>query len=425
MATSPQAPVVDGRQARPAVCEARARGALDVRDAPAARPAAPRGMWRARWWCPCRPATTWASHTDPPPLDRVTRAAGQPDPAWTQQVPPGPDGRQRHLSAVWNMVLESRGVQGTFRISFPYPIVVRGGANLPAGQELVGMFAYRLVSGHWRVQTGVWRIGEEGTVTTAGVFGLNVLTGWEQRRPEWADVAWPAMHVHLGRQRKMGVADVIDVEEQDEPPTRKRKGRPPQGDTEPPPPPKAARTATPAERAVRAEQAEPVAGRGRRGVVQEWMEQQRAGAWEARAISAEAANRDLEARLSRANEDRRDPESRLADVTKERDRLAAEVKTLERDLATSRKAKPAAQPAEAVERPEGAEAPPGDRGGGGSAAGVRYLLAGAQAWHAQAEACAGQMSAVSTGLRMAMLGSGKPVDVESVPPDTPKVSAAL
>ena len=62
-------------------------------------------------------------------------------------------------------------MQGTLRISFPCPIVVRGGANLPAGLELVGMFAYRLVSGHWRVQTGV--------VTTAGVFGLNVLTGWE------------------------------------------------------------------------------------------------------------------------------------------------------------------------------------------------------------------------------------------------------
>ena len=160
----------------------------------------------------------------------------------------------------------------------------------------------------------------------------------------------------------MGVADVIDVEEQDEPPTRKRKGRP-QGDTEPPPP-KAPRTATPAERAVRAEQAEPVAGRGQRGVVHEWVEQQRAGVWEARAISAEAANRDLEARSSRANEDRRDCESRLADVAKERDRLAAKVKTLERDLATLRKAKPAAQAAQAGERPEGAEAPPGDRGGG-------------------------------------------------------------
>ena len=117
---------------------------------------------------------------------------------------------------------------------------------------------------------------------------------------------------------------------------------------------------------MRAEQAEQVAGRGVRGVVHEWVEQQLAGAWEARAINVEAANRDLEAHLSRANEDRRDSESRLADVTKERDRLATKVKTLERDLATLRKAKPAAQPAEAVERPEGAEAPPSDGGGGGA-----------------------------------------------------------
>ena len=63
-------------------------------------------------------------------------------------MPPGPDGRQRHLSAVWDMELESRGVQGTLRVSFPCPIVLRGGGNVPAGQELVGMFAYRLVSGH-------------------------------------------------------------------------------------------------------------------------------------------------------------------------------------------------------------------------------------------------------------------------------------
>ena len=177
---------------------------------------------------------------------------------------------------------------------------------------------------------------------------------------------------------------------------------------------------------MRAEQAEPVGGRGQRGVVQEWVDQQRAGAWEARAMSAEAANRDLEARLSRANEDRRDCESRLADVTKERDRLATKVKTLERYVATLRRAKQAAQPAEAVERAEGAEAPtpPGDRGGA-SAAGVRYLLAGAQAWHAQAEACAGQMSAVSTGLRMGMLGSGQQVHVDSVAPNAPKATAAM
>ena len=143
------------------------------------------------------------AHNDPP-LDRVTLAARQPDPAWTQQVPPGPDGRQRHLSAVRDMVLESRGVQGTFRISFPCPIVVRGGANMPAGQELVGMFAYRLVSWHWRVQTGVARTGEAGTVTTAGVFGPNVLTVWEQRRAEWVDVAWLAMPRSCGEAAEDG-----------------------------------------------------------------------------------------------------------------------------------------------------------------------------------------------------------------------------
>ena len=44
-------------------------------------------------------------------------------------MPPGPDGWQRHLSAVWDIVLESRGVQGTLRISFPCLIVVRGGGG--------------------------------------------------------------------------------------------------------------------------------------------------------------------------------------------------------------------------------------------------------------------------------------------------------
>ena len=201
-------------------------------------------------------------------------------------------------------------------------------------------------------------------MTTAGVFGLNVLTGWDQRGRSgqtWHGLPCASMWGGSGR---WGWLTSLTSRSRTNPPPASGKGAP--KGTRSPPPPKAPRTATPAERAVRAEQAEPVAGRGQRGVVHEWVEQQRAGAWEARAINAEAANRDLEARLSRANEDRRDSESRLADVTKERDRLAAKVKTLsmERDLATSRKAKPAAQAAQAVERPEGAEAPPGERGGG-------------------------------------------------------------
>ena len=75
-------------------------------------------------------------------------------------------------------------MQGTLRISFPLPIVVMWGSNPPERHELVGLFAYRPVSGHWRVQMGLARIGEEGTVTKAGVFGMNVVTGWEKRRLE-------------------------------------------------------------------------------------------------------------------------------------------------------------------------------------------------------------------------------------------------
>ena len=101
------------------------------------------------------------THTEPP-LDRVTLAARQLDPVWTQKVPPGPDGRQRHLSAVWDMVSESRGVQGTLRISFTCAIEVTGGSNLPEGQELVGLFAYRLVSGHWRCRPGCRGLGRRG-----------------------------------------------------------------------------------------------------------------------------------------------------------------------------------------------------------------------------------------------------------------------
>ena len=291
---------------------------------------------------------------------------------------PGPDGRQRHLSAVWDVALEARGVQGTLRISFPCPIVVMGGSNLPEGQELVGMFAYRLVSGHWRVQTGVARTWEEGTVTTAWVLGLNVITGWQQRKAEWVDVAWLAMRVHVGRQRKGGI-DVIDVEGEDDAPPHplgpEAESPPPQGDTNAPPQ-KAPRTATPEERA------EPAAGRGQRGAVGEWVEQQhqlqRAGAGEVRAMSAEAANCDLDARLSRANDDRRATETRLAEVTKERDRLVTRVKTLERDLGTARKATgaPAKPLAYTGEGAEGTEGPPVERAGRGGGGGAMPPVSG-------------------------------------------------
>ena len=81
VAPSPQAPAVDGHQARPAVCAVWGRSALGVREA--ARPAPPGGIWRARWWCPSRPATRWARPTPTPPW------TGSPWPPGSR-IPPGP-----------------------------------------------------------------------------------------------------------------------------------------------------------------------------------------------------------------------------------------------------------------------------------------------------------------------------------------------
>ena len=115
-------------------------------------------------------------------------------------------GAGRGHGAVWELAVEAQGkrVRADLRIPFPYPLVIRGGSKVPAGLELVGMFAYRLVSGHWKVQTGVARIGEEGTVTRAGIIAVAAVTGREKRRAKWMYVAWLAMRVHVRRMRSEG-----------------------------------------------------------------------------------------------------------------------------------------------------------------------------------------------------------------------------
>ena len=57
-------------------------------------------------------------------------------------------------------------------------------------------------------------------------------------------------------------------------------------------------------------------------------------------------------------------------------------------------------------------------------AGTRFLLAVAQAWHVQAEAVHGQMSAVATGLPMALLQKQMDMEVGRVAPDLANVPAA-
>ena len=150
--------------------------------------------------------------------------------------------------------------------------------------------------------------------------------------------------------------------------------------------------------------------------------QQRA-TWEVGVITAEAAQRHLEARSSKANEDRRAAETQCAAVRRDKDRLAARVKALEQDLAAARRLPGGRAPGEVAEGEP--ESPAADRGvEAPNAAGAQFLFAGAQAWHAHAEAAPKQMSAVATGLRMALLTSCQAVGVAHVAPDLGQVTAA-
>ena len=106
-------------------------------------------------------------------------------------------------------------------------------------------------------------------MTTAGMIAVAAVTGWEQRRAEWVDVAWLAMRVHVGRMQDGGgglMSLTLSGRRMPprRPPRQEAKTSPPQADTGPPPS-KAPRTGSPGERA---------AHNRTRGVVDEWVEQQ-------------------------------------------------------------------------------------------------------------------------------------------------------
>ena len=77
------------------------------------------------------------AHLDPP-LARVTLPTRQPEPAWQQRVAPGPDGRQRHLSVVWDLALGAQGVQADLRIPFPCPLACDPGGFQPTRGAAAG-----------------------------------------------------------------------------------------------------------------------------------------------------------------------------------------------------------------------------------------------------------------------------------------------
>ena len=92
-------------------------------------------------------------------------------------------------------------MQADLRMSFRGPLVIRGVPNY-RGASARGHVCLPACEWALALHTGVAGIGNEGSVTMAGIIETSVFTGWEKRRPEWVDVAWLAMRVHVGRQRK-------------------------------------------------------------------------------------------------------------------------------------------------------------------------------------------------------------------------------
>ena len=90
------------------------------------------------------------AHTDPPWTGSLLPQGSR---IWLgpSRCRPGPMGGSGTLVPRGTWSWSPEGCRAPSASPSPAPLWSGGGANLPAGQELVGMFAYRLVSGHWRV----------------------------------------------------------------------------------------------------------------------------------------------------------------------------------------------------------------------------------------------------------------------------------
>ena len=125
----------------------------------------------------------------------------------------------------------------------------------------------------------------------------------------------------------------------------------------------------------------------------------------------------MEQRLAQAHEDKQAAEVERDSLRRGKERLTAEVKTLEREAQRARGGKALGPKAEGE-----AKSPTAERvgGGGGNPAGTRFL-AGVHAWHAQAKAAHGPISAVAKGLRMVLLQGNMEMEVWTVAADLGKV----
>ena len=127
--------------------------------------------------------------------------------------------------------------------------------------------------------------------------------------------------------------------------------------------------------------------------------------WQKRAVAAEGEVLLLRGKLREAEQRAQEAERRATAAERERDVLRAQ----------ARKPQPKPGQQQEVGRAEGG----GGSGRGGVSDGVKYLMAGSQAWKSQAEKVKGELSAVAATARLLHGGDVSSVPVRDPPPPPP------
>ena len=339
-------------------------------------------------------AGTGATADLPPTIGSLSMLRSEPPFAWKLDLPGRKRAREEFVATTWEVEVETQDGQREppLKMSFPYAITFPNpGGGWKEGETIIALYASRLRGGHWRLDCCVkGRAGvPEGQLRRLAASAVTGVRGWGDRAEEHMSYAWFQMHTRAKEENRRHLGEVgglvdVDAEEGGEEEggdgssmrssrsggSRSRVGRPhkaPKLAAKPGGQPLAAKPVPAKQAAAQVDAC--VAAQA--GAMPEW--QKRAVAVEGEVLLLRGKPQEAEQRATAAERDR----------------------DLLRVQARKPKPKVGAQGQQHEEQTEG--------GGGTGAvvgAGTRYLMAGSQAWKAQAGKAKGEPSAVAATARL-------------------------
>ena len=319
-------------------------------------------------------ATAYPS--DLPPITTLSMLRTQPPFAWKLDLPGRKRAREVFVATTWEIEVETQdgAREPPLKISFPCAIThPKPGGGWKEGERVIALYAYRLRGGHWRMDCCVQgRAGVlVGQLRRLAALAVTGVRGWGDRVEEHMSYAWLQMLTRAKEEqrRHLGeVGGVVDVDAEggegegdDASSVRSSRSGGSRGKVGRPR--KAPKLPTKSGGQPSAAKPPPAAH------VDAWVAAQ-AGAmpeWQKRAVAAEGEVLLLRGKLQEAKQRAQGVERRATAAERERDVLRAHAR------------KPKPKPGQQQEV-GGAAAGGSGGGGGGVSDGVKYLMAGSQAW---------------------------------------------